>query len=191
MDNQSVLGECRERGWAAVSERAPLWVRTFVTEYRSSVIEKRSINLAYKQEFNRGCEKRSAVWGQARKIVSPLLNKIKRPLGQGSGMGIAEARKLARENGLSFEDIMIAVAVRKYAPEVPLQDTLNSLRMKKITRTLAATTPAVRASLRDFSENGRQAVLRDLDIAIGKRPTDEQIAARPFGFTTPAPWEKK
>jgi hypothetical protein len=48
-----------------------------------------------------------------------------------------------------------------------------------------------RALLSDLSANATEQLKIQLDVKCGLRPSDEEIARRPYGFTTKMPWEKK
>jgi hypothetical protein len=52
--------ENRARGWENSSlTNAPTWVKTYLQEYRSAIVEKRAMNPGYLATFNHGCEVRS------------------------------------------------------------------------------------------------------------------------------------
>jgi hypothetical protein len=54
-----VLNQNSAKGWIALPESAPAWVRTYVAEARSAVLEKREIKPNLQREFIRGCEERN------------------------------------------------------------------------------------------------------------------------------------
>ena len=49
-----VLNQNSAKGWIALPESAPAWVRTYVAEARSAVLEKREIKPNLQREFIRG-----------------------------------------------------------------------------------------------------------------------------------------
>jgi hypothetical protein len=176
-----LLKEDRNRGWSAVPEKGPTdEMKRFIRAFRQAKIEKREMPTSITESFNRNCEIRSMGSPQTRRAVSRILA----PISRNRGMSMSEGRQLARENGLSFEDVIIARSIA-LTNGVPMQDTLNSLHMQKIARTVASANKDLldekrKALLSDTSPSGRIALREYLDVLAGVRPANP--GARPYGF---------
>jgi len=172
-----LTGENRSRGWEALPANAPAFVRVFVQEYRSAVVEKRSMDANYLATFNDGCEKRSRTnRPEARRVI------VQRT----TGMPIAEARTWAKNYNVSFEDVRHARALSKQSG-TPMSDVLNGMRLKasaaRIAKANALSLQEQRdAILSDLSADGQYRLLQALDVAAGVRKSDLEISRLPYGF---------
>lgn len=181
----NVLEENRSKGWIKLPDNAPQWVRVFVTEYRSANLADRKMNDRYLDSFNSGCEKRSLALGRAvPKVLAPIIPHR----GSSGSMSITEARKWASEGGLSFESVLAARNIER-TNGVPMIDSLNHMKLVENARRIEASklTPTQvleeSGAFRDLTADGTYHLKTALDVACRKRPSDEQIARRPYGFT--------
>lgn len=123
---ENILGENRNLGWASVPDHAPEFVRTFITEHRTAILEKRSMCPEYVATYKAGAEKRSftTIGRRAvsfgKRIFKPSVIKHEETLEQQATRlsdeisfergdklpTLAVARTVSKRTGRSFEDVL-------------------------------------------------------------------------------------
>jgi len=146
--------------WWTDARSAPAWAQDRIVEIRAALDAKEPIPPPTR-EWVKGAEKRYAAAVAAgrfaKKVLAPIINRL-------TSMPIAEARKLAAETGLSFEDVMAARSIEK-TNGIPMVDTLNQMRLRAMSARITA------------SNHER------------KLTSDDKAALRPFGFVDLMPKE--
>jgi hypothetical protein len=122
----NILGENRAHGWAAVPDHAPEFVKAFVTEHRTAILEKRSMNPTFVASYKAGAEKRSLTTvGRlavefGKRLFRPSAISTEETLEQKAARQADEiafergeklptltvARAISRRTGKSFEDVL-------------------------------------------------------------------------------------
>jgi hypothetical protein len=167
-----VLAENRSKGWERVPDSCPQWARVHITEWRTAVLEKRSMNPAIVRTFIADCEQHWLAFGrELRKVLAPITSRK---------MSLAEAKRLSRSTGRSLEDIVYG-----YSPKISEERWLR-MRLESITATVARDAKKLKdekrnALLADTSPAGKIALREYLDVLCGVRPADP--GALPYGFT--------
>jgi hypothetical protein len=112
-----------------------------------------------------------------------------------SGNELVSVKSLSRTYGISFEEVRVAQMVASRS-QADVRDVCARMRFaadgKRIARAAELQREEnQRALLSDLSANATEQLKIQLDVKCGLRPSDEEIARRPYGFTTKMPWEKK
>jgi hypothetical protein len=131
---ENILGENRARGWLALPDSAPSWVREHVTEVRSAALNERPVNPKFLHAYVQAAEQRSAMREQIERFNrthAPIIPRS-RPSAKKSPtvtLSSDEARKLAKEYGVSLQDVVVARSLEQTAG-VPTVDTLARIRLR-------------------------------------------------------------
>jgi hypothetical protein len=175
--------------WCPDVRSAPDWVKERLYEVRLAMSEKRAIP-APSAEWCRGAEKRYAHAVATGRFLAPITRRR-------ANTELQEVRRLAKAtNGAcSFEECYAALVASRMTGANPI-DTLNRVRAVQSAKRIARAAELQReedqrALLSDLSANATEQIKIQLDVKCGLRPSDEEIARRPYGFTTKMPWEKK
>jgi hypothetical protein len=130
---ENILSENREKGWSALPDTAPSWVRSFVTEFRTAALAARRMRPEFMRAFIRDSEQRSAMRQQIErfnKIYRPTIIPRTRVVTKSSStISSDEARRLAHEFSLPLEEIFVARTL-EVCSGIPIVDTLNRIRLR-------------------------------------------------------------
>jgi hypothetical protein len=134
---ESILGENRTKGWLALPESAPSWVRQFVSEFRYAALAERRMSPTFMRAFLQDAEQRSAMREQIERFNrthAPIIPRHRPVTKKPSTVTLSsdEARKLAKEYGVSLQDVVVARSLEQTAG-VPLEDTLNHIKLRAVT----------------------------------------------------------
>jgi hypothetical protein len=134
---ESILGENRAKGWLALPDTAPSWVRSFVTEFRTAALAERRMSPTFMRAFLQDAEQRSAMRDQIERFNrthAPIIPRSRPAAKKSSTVTLSsdEARKLAKEYGVSLQDVVVARSLEQTAG-VPLEDTLNHIKLRAVT----------------------------------------------------------
>jgi hypothetical protein len=134
---ENILGENRTKGWLALPESAPSWVRQFVSEFRYAALAERRMSPTFMRAFLQDAEQRSAMREQIQRFNrthAPIIPRTRPATKKSPTVTLSsdEARKLAKEYGVSLQDVVVARSLEQTAG-VPLEDTLNHIKLRAVT----------------------------------------------------------
>lgn len=69
---ENVLLENSKKGWYSLPDSAPVWVREFVTEYRSAILQDRPVTPEFRKRHARNAEMRSLSFNRSTVQAGPL-----------------------------------------------------------------------------------------------------------------------
>jgi hypothetical protein len=134
---ENILSENRAKGWLALPESAPSWVRQFVSEFRYAALAERRMSPTFMRAFVQDAEQRSSMREQIERFNrthAPIIPRSRPATKKSPTVTLSsdEARKLAKEYGVSLQDVVVARSLEQTAG-VPLEDTLNHIKLRAVT----------------------------------------------------------
>jgi hypothetical protein len=131
---ENILSENRAKGWLALPESAPSWVRQFVSEFRYAALAERRMSPTFMRAFVQDAEQRSSMREQIERFNrthAPIIPRSRPATKKSPTVTLSsdEARKLAKEYGVSLQDVVVAQSLEQTAG-VPKEDTLARIRLR-------------------------------------------------------------
>jgi hypothetical protein len=114
--------------WCPDARSAPRWAQDRIVEVRAAILDGKPVpppSRAYVQ----AAEMRQQIAHFNRTHASVMVPRRRPAAKPSSVLSIDEARRLAKEYGVSFEDVTVARSLEKTAG-VPLEDTLARIRLR-------------------------------------------------------------